>query len=558
MVSATTLLAALSLWVIDDGEKIKRDEVDTPFERGAENPVWRPGEPIRLFALRGETVAFQVVIEGPADGVTLEVSLEGIASDRFVEHFFEIEKPSSTRGSAESLGWVKGSGPPPGRFTGFIPDALIPVEIAPAWSPWPMRVAAGQNGIVWIDLHVPSDRAPGLVHGEVKVAGRTIPLELEVLPHTLPAHPVRTMLFYDPGNLRKRVGGGEKQLWDLFRKHRLTPLHSVGSVEDVAALDGEDDIVVLGTYGTFGDPTPDKLATVEKIADALAARRLFEKSDVILYAEDEDCASPRGAGWRALIASSKNANARKVRVAWTCDEDPAKQPVDLAMVAAQSYVPDQRSWIYNGQRPFTGTLFTDNEAISTRTFGWIAAMAAIPRWFIWETTFWYDGNKGGHGPYDPFVTAETFHNKDGEAAMGDGVLVYPGRQIDRFTDHSIGFEGVLPSIRLKNLRRGVEDAGYYKLARASNPPEAERIARALFPRILQEAKPGAPPSWGERGKPFFEARRALAALIKEGADPEASRPLEMKRAPFRFRLRYLALPVAIVLFAIVLYLRKRI
>jgi hypothetical protein len=147
-------------------------------------------------------------------------------------------------------------------------------------------------------------------------------------------------------------------------------------------------------------------------------------------------------------------------------------------------------------------------------------MTGTRRWFLWETTAWDDGHPGGRGPFDPFVTAETYHNRDGDALMGDGVLLYPGRQRGRFSEHSLGWTGVLPSIRLKNLRRGVEDAGYLELARGAHPGEASAIARGLLPRVLGEARPGQPPSWSEHGAPFFEARLDLARFVADGgADP---------------------------------------
>jgi hypothetical protein len=556
---------AAAVWAIDDGERIGRDDPAPSWAAGTDNPVWRPGAPIALLALRDEVVAFQIVVAAggaAADDVAVELAPlagpggDAIRVERFVEHFFEVKRPSSTGGHTYSLGWAAGSGPPPGRFIGWLPDALIPVEQAPAWARYPLRVGAGRNGAVWIDLTVPADQAAGVYRGQVVVraGARTLarlPLELEVLDATLPVRPVATMLFYDRGALDRRVGGGdatERQLWRLFHQHRVAPLHGVGSAADVddhlPALDGSlytrargyagpaagagDGVVVLGPYGTLGDPSPARLALVESIADRLAAHRLFDRAQVVLYAEDEDCASPRGAGWRALLAGSTKAAAHQVRVGWTCGDDPSRQPVDLPMVDAGAYDPARAAaaraagkevWIYGGYRPASGTVFTDTEAVSLRTLGWIAAMTGIPRWFIWETTFWYDGNRGGHGAYDPFVSAETFHNRDGEAAMGDGVLVYPGRQLDGFTEHSLDIDGVIPSIRLKNLRRGVQDAGYYLLARAARPAEADRIARALLPRILAEAIPGAPPAWSERGAPFFAARRALARLIAPGADP---------------------------------------
>src|ERR1700688_3849926 len=68
--------AAPSVWMVDDGEKIRRDAVSTPFEGGGDNAIWHPGEPAHLFAMRNESVAFQVVVEAdgtPLDGVTVEL-----------------------------------------------------------------------------------------------------------------------------------------------------------------------------------------------------------------------------------------------------------------------------------------------------------------------------------------------------------------------------------------------------------------------------------------------------------------------------------------------------
>jgi hypothetical protein len=593
---------AVTVWAVDDGERVGRDAVGSPLARGDDNPVWRPGAPVRLFAMRDEVVAFQVVVEAdttPLADVTVELPpLAGprggaVRVERFVEHFYDVPRAtSSARGSGESPAWAAGSGPAPGRYTGLVPDALIPVELAPAWSPWPLRVEPRTNGLVWIDLTVPPDATAGGYRGEVVVrAGARelarLPLELEVLAATLPARPVKTMLYYGRGELGRRVGGGpaaERQLWTLLHRHRLEAVHAVNSVDELRAqlpaLDGSlytraagydgpgqgagDDIVVIGMYGSLGDPTPATVRVVEQIAAEIAAHRLFETADVVLYAEDEDCRSPRGAVWRAALAGA-SADARRVRVAWTCSEDPAAQPVDVPIIHAQLFDParvaaaraaGKRTWIYAGFRPATGVMEVDTPAVSLRTFGWIAAMAGLERWFIWSVTAWYDGNPGGHGPYDPFATGETYHSKYGDVRMGDGVLLYPGRQLDGFRDHSLGWPGVLPSIRLKNLRRGIEDAGYLSLARAGDRAQAEAVARRLFPRVLAEATDGEPPAWGERGAPFFEARRALAALARGGAvDPgptlgvgvrPAGAPPRSRQA--RVRLRYL-LGVPVVAFA---------
>lgn len=582
LASSRSALAAPSVWAIDDGEKIRRDAVDLPLESGTDNPVWQPGEAIELFALRDEVVAFQVVVEADAKalaGVTVDLDelvgpggatianatgaddptrFLGRRIERFVEHYFDVARPSgNTDRPAESLGWASGSGPEPGAFTGAVPDALVPVEVAPSWSPYPMRIAARSNGVVWIDVTVPRTQPAGMYRGDVVVRaggaeiGR-LPVRLEVVGARMPDRPAKTMLFYGRSELDDRIGAGdaaEKHLWQLLHRHRLVPMHGAKSRAEaqahLSALDGSiytaaqgyegpgegvgDDVLSLGTYGGFGAPDASDLAAVESIADLLAEKQLLAGTDVFVYAIDESCSSPRGAQWKSLLAGSKDPNAASVRVGWTCSQPPADQPVDLPMVFASAFDPakveaarakGKTTWIYNGVRPSTGTFLTDSEAVSTRVNGWISGMFDVGRWFYWETTFWYDDNPGGHGAYDPFVTAETFHNDDGDYCMGDGVLLYPGRQVDRFTEHSIGMDGVIASIRLKNWRRGVEDAGWLALARAAAPDRADAIAAELLPRVLSDASRGSAPSWSASGRAFFEARKALRALVPV-ATPDA-------------------------------------
>ena len=574
--------AGPTVWAIDDGEKIKEDATTLPVAQGTGNPVWSPGQAIRLFAMKNETVAFQVVVAAdasPLDGVTVDVDpLAGpggatLANDatgpgttdptwfvgrrieRFVEHYFDVARASGGATRGESLGWAKGSGPASGAFTGLVPDALIPVEVAPAWEPYPMHVAANRNAVVWVDVTVPGNQPSGVYTGRVRVAGAggamaTLPLEVDVLGATLPDRPIQTMFYYDRSELDSRIAGGdaaEANLWKLYHRHRIAPMHDAETAAAVQAhmpaLDGSeytaangydgpgiglgDGILSFGAYGSLGAPGAGPLAAVQSMADMAAAHGLFPSTDVFVYAIDETCGSSYGAAWKSLLAGSSDANTAKVRVGWTCSDNPATQPVDIPIVIASQY--DAASaktaaargkdvWIYNGVRPQTDAFFTDTSAIAPRANAWIAAMNGIGRWFYWETTFWYDNNRGGDGPYDPFATPETFHNADGDWSEGDGVLVYPGKQVDAFTDHSVGVDGVLPSIRLKNLRRGIEDAGYYQLAHAASPAKAEAIAAALLPKVLASASDGSPVSWSEAGDPWFEARKALAALVPQTAD----------------------------------------
>jgi hypothetical protein len=427
-----------------------------------------------------------------------------------------------------------------------VPDALIPVERAAPWAPYPLPVMAHTNGIVWVDIDVPRDQAPGTYRGDIEVATETgplasIPVEVDVEPLVLPEPRAEATVFYDPEELTSRIGpGAEPELWRMLHAHRIAPLHDATSPADVArqeeALTGGNAVLAIGAYGELGAPDAANLARVESIADALAAAKALAGTDVFVYADDERCTSKWGEQWRKLLGSSHDPNARRIRVAWTCTSDPSEQPVDIPILLAR-YDPAQASaaqsrgkevWVYNGVLPRTGTFLLDADAVSPRINGWLAAIYGIRRWFYWESTYWYGRHRAE--PIDPFVEPESLRNEDGDWANGDGVLVYPGRQRDAFREHSLDYDGVAPSIRLKNWRRGLQDAGYLELARARDRAAADAVARALVPAAFDEARPGRPPSWSPRGAAFFDARRALLA-IAEGRPEKAFRPPPSRASP---------------------------
>jgi hypothetical protein len=575
--------AAPSVWMVDDGEKIRRDAVSSPFEGGEQNPIWRPDEGGHLFAMRNETVALQVVVEADdaaLEGVTVDLtSLErpdgtklgekreygravGNPIERFVEHFVEVRRSSGGERRGESRGWESGSGPPDREWVGLVPDALIPIELAPSWDPYPLAIEPRSNGVVWIDLDVPRDQTPGVYGGEVVVRASDrdlarLPLELEVVDATLPDRTVATALSYDHEELEERVGPrAERQLWQLLHRHRIAPLNDAISPADIdrelPSLSGAlytpqqgyagpgqgmgDGVLAVGAHGAFRDADEGSRGRVQAIADRIANQKLFGGTDVVFYAADEQCSSPWGAAWRALLRNDEDANVRRLRVGWTCAQDPTEQPVDVPMMRAvfdtaqvnAARAQGKESWVVDGVLPRTGSFLLDDDAVSPRVNGWLSAMYRVPRWLVTGSTQWYA--EQGDVPLDPFDDAESFEDRNGAHANGEGMLLYPGAQRDAFEQHSLNFQGVLPSIRLKNWRRGIEDAGYLQMARDRDPARADAIARWLVPTAFDSAKAGEPASWGSRGKPFFEARQALLAIIL-GRTPLALEPRSAGPSP---------------------------
>jgi hypothetical protein len=279
--------------------------------------------------------------------------------------------------------------------------------------------------------------------------------------------------------------------------------------------------VALGTYGGFGEPS----GSAVNVALATVAQIPSGVEDVFLYASDEDCDSTIGPAWRRV--ARRMPGLQRLRIAQTCDREPRQQDVDLALLPAQAFSTqaawaaralEKSVWIYNGALPRTGSLLVDAGANSLLVDGWIAATHDVGRWFLWESTFWNDDNRGGRGPVDPFATFESFHNQHGDTALADGLLVYPGAQDSTFPEHSLGLAQVLPSIRLKSLRRGIQDAGYFALARSRAPILADAVVDQLIPRALDEASTRDVPSWPAKGRAFADARAVLRSLVGSEQD----------------------------------------
>lgn len=551
--------------LIDDGVRVASEAGVLPFMEGSE--VWRPGQPLRLFGLPGETIAFQVVVTAGDDllrGVEVEVvpPRQGAAPlqmTSFVLAELVMARRSGGDEPGASLGWAGGAAPPGPAPGGTLPDPLIPRSWAGAGggkrpgvvpNDDPLTVPAGQHRVVWVDLFIRPSSPPGAYRGSVQVTGQPeLEVEVEVGTTRLPYRALGNMLFFEPSTIERHLGEAAigRTVQRLHRHHiaPIVPLHSVEDVERfLPMLDGSlftaahgyvgpgegvpTDVIVIGAYGSFGAPSPAKLQTVDAMLARLELAGLYPETggpDVFIYAVDEECDSPWGPMWRSSLDASDEPRLRRLRVGHTCSDTPAGQPVDVAMVFAGAYDPASAAaaeakgktvWIYNGELPRTGSFLTDAWPLSLRINGWIQAHHDIGRWFYWEGAFWTDDNAGGLGPYDPWLGAETFHNQHGDHANGDGVLLYPGQQALE-GGYQLAVDDVAPSFRLKQWRRGLQDGAYLKLARARDERAAEAISASLVEGAFTASER---PAFSTGAAPYRKARGALFALIESQRDSD--------------------------------------
>jgi hypothetical protein len=178
----------------------------------------------------------------------------------------------------------------------------------------------------------------------------------------------------------------------------------------------------------------------------------------------------------------------------TCDNTTATQ------AAADDYssTPGKRLWMYNDGRPGTGTLMTEADGTDPRTLPWAQMKKGIQRWYYWfanvsccvnayEQALTWGGVSGFNGS-----TGET---GDDGYSNGNGYLVYPGTDLANPQDN-YGVLGPIASLRIKNWRRGIQDADYIAIARQIDPVATNAIVSAAIPMALWEnPAPGGDPSY---------------------------------------------------------------
>lgn len=607
--SACRNAAAPRAFVLDDGVKMSADGrlltlVDLAGYAKA-NPAW-DGRRITLAGARGETVAFQVMVQAGAralGGATVEISdlrRDGggvVGAERFTrfrEWYVAVTVPSASPGGSAGKGEY--------------PDALVPADTSGFGLP--VDVPAGRTQGIWIDCAIPADARGGTYRGALVVSAGGVALarfDLRLVVHefALPAERhLRWRIGYSGWEtVPERLGIPEESAeWlelerDLYRLvwegHRAVPtthyhdlrLDARGTGEALAIdwtrfdrrfgryLDGSAfesgrpvNVFSLPVnlhrgwpFRLGADPAELDAATLTAAA-RLVARHWDEKgwrlADAFVYVADEP-GPDRWASIRKACAAIREGDPRiRTSVAlytelgrdargvvkelggavtsWELAGDWADLPALRERQAAGDAV-----GIYQGGEPYEGGEALDDDGLALTTWPWIAWRYGLDSLFLYNMTEWdYARLARAEVPWAR-GKREIWENPLNQswATNSQGVLVYPGQYVGR--------RGVVASIRLKQVRRGMQDYEYLWLARrVGDGAKADAIARRLVPRALHEAGPlgkvgrgrGAwerdPRAWAAAR---LELARAIEARAPQGlAEPPSVNPtrsLPSTRAP---------------------------
>lgn len=132
---------------------------------------------------------------------------------------------------------------------------------------------------------------------------------------------------------------------------------------------------------------------------------------------------------------------------------------------------------------------------------------------------WRDGMKGllywGGMSYwrqsaDPWMQAP-YYSGNGQPQQGDKGIIFNGEGSLVYPARAVGFDGVVPTIRLKALRDAIEDYEYLAiLQRSGKAAEAQEVVRSLTQTFFQ---------WEKDPVAYEKARARLAAMIVAAQKP---------------------------------------
>jgi hypothetical protein len=430
------------------------------------------GKVVHLRGARGETLGLQLRL---SDGRSREARLTLPAGAATVTGFSVgslavRERSTSMYGASE------------GR--GSYPDVLTPAH-------GPVRTST----LAYFDVAIPSDATPGRYGGTLEVDARVIPAVLDVscARIDLKKHPL---------------------VWVFYAPREIARAHDLPDGDGAALIDKEEEYDALfREHGAYlaSDLPPARFQARERFVhdvsywpvaidttsdDAIAASvrqwtALFAGSAVTPFAipVDEPHTSAEKARARhvaEVIGASGGGRPRLLRAVTDAFSssygdafDVFVSPKNIPLVERERAPLGERFWTYNGRSPEAGSMVLDSEGSALRTWGWIAERYHVALWYAWEGLYFSDRYNGG-GPTDvahnPISFDERRHGGT-DFGNGDGVLAYPGP---------------LASLRLKVLRRGLQDRLLLEeLAALGAPAKAREIVTRVIPTALGEAGAGA-------------------------------------------------------------------
>jgi hypothetical protein len=448
--------------------------VTSSLERTAPSAAAGSGTFAQIYAAKGESESFQVVVQAPASGLTnvnFTVSnLTGPGGAVIPSTTFSLYREQYVYVDKSSVNW-NGTNQPLGA--GWYPDGLIPFTDPVSGAPIkgaqieavPFSLNAAHNQPIWVDLLVPRTAAPGYYTGTFTVSSDqgnvTGTIGVTVWHFTLPVKPALKSLFL---SWTSQSLNTDKELLH----NRISPVRE--NPQDQSDLLGMGlQAVALPFYsnayaGNCSMSAPPSLDDLRASSDAQDPSLLK-----IVYSADEVgyCTSlyPTIKEWgKALHQAGISHLATLPPVPELFDDGSGsgRSAIDIWTIMGISYNADNvraaiakgdSVWSYNAlvQDSYSPKWEIDFSPVNYRIQpGFISQSLGLTGLLYWRIDYWSS---------DPWNQVNTTGQFSSNNYPGEGMLVYPGYQV--------GIDGVAPSMRLKWIRDGVDDYDYVDMLKAA-------------------------------------------------------------------------------------------
>jgi hypothetical protein len=484
--------SSFQVWEASSLEYISR-EVDSnqKFDNFAQPTKEKPKE-IQLQAARGEYESFQIVIQSPERSDLNNVNL--IVSDLrnaeqgtigyqnitlYREHYVYVDMPSPDN--------LVGN---PTLGKEWYPDGLIPF-VNPATGQdleganldaVPFDLGKNENQPIWVDIYVPRDAAPGEYQGSYTVTTdkgeKTGQINLTVWDFELPIKPTLHSHF-NPWQNR-----GENVTVELLRHKAMTGKH-IDPKEQTKLINEWGLSSIRLPFWSGGGYKTCKMSPAPSVEEIKKESALYSSSLLkYIYSADEVDNCPNIE--QSLKEWGKNIHEAGVKNLLVMKPRPELyEYVDIWVVDPKRYQDSEARitdvmkqgkevWFYTGYHAEYSPQWTiDSLPINFRIpQGFIAQSLNLKGVLYAQIDAW--ANDDSQLPLysdDPW-NKPSVYEQGKRHFPGEGMLIYPGE--------GVGVNGIVPSIRLKRIRDGIEDYEYIAiLKRLGEEKWALKMSRSI-------------------------------------------------------------------------------
>jgi hypothetical protein len=523
---------------------------------------------VALSAARNEWESFQILLRSdvPIQGIRLEPAvLQGpggavldVSQVRtYREHQLHLE-----RGTQRNTDFKPDWYPDP-----LIPqlDPLSGKELEGGrFKTFPFDLPPDETHGFWVDIYVPEKTAAGQYQGSYRLTGEggrsiQIPVSLTVWDFSLPSVPSLQTSFGSPAavmrgyyNKQAKAGHGsqptnwhaiEAQCAQLLSEHRINATPPGEDLRPVAKPDGSFQIPPerLSALGEFVDryhvnavdiPHPSSVvkdpdAERDKLRAWLAAfdgaAGQLHRTNLVFYTylkdepntlEDYRYVQKWG---RAIREAKSVVKVLVVEQTWTA---PGQGGADSAWGdlygAVDIWCPlfslhhqdsaDRRQAL--GETIWTYTALCQGQPTPWWHIDYPLLNYRVPTWIAWRYgmrgLLYWGGMSYWDAVDDPWIHAPVYLG-NGEFQQGQKGIVFNGEGSLVYPAHAVGYEGIVPTIRLKALRDAIEDYDYMALLdQLGKRAEADKIIEPLAESFFK---------WDRNPADYEQARARLASLI---------------------------------------------